>query len=108
MSVTVSISNTGDHDGAEVVQLYVRPDEMDAAVDRPEKELRCFARLHLEPGETARAEMKVTPRDLAYFDVRRQSWVAPAGRYELVLAASAVDIRERVAITLKAEWSEPA
>ena len=110
LKVTVPISNTGAREGAEVVQLYVRPDLMDddVAVARPEKELRAFARLALKPGETQIAELNIAPRDLAYFDVERQRWLAPAGRYEIVLAVSATDIRERVSVTLKSEWSEPA
>nr|WP_272214241.1 glycoside hydrolase family 3 C-terminal domain-containing protein [Marinicella sp. W31]MDC2878565.1 glycoside hydrolase family 3 C-terminal domain-containing protein [Marinicella sp. W31] len=110
IAVTVPLANTGKTDGVEVVQLYVRPDTMkaDVPVARPEKELRAFARLKLKPGERGTAELRVLPRDLAYFNIGRQRWVAPAGRYELVVAADAGDIRQRLPVDLQAEWSEPA
>ena len=110
IAVTVPLENAGSMDGVEVVQLYVHPETMveDVPVARPEKELRAFARLALKPGESGEARLQITPRDLAYFDVERQSWIAPAGRYALLVAANAGDVRQRLVIELPSEWSEPA
>jgi beta-glucosidase len=110
IAVTVPLVNSGTVDGVEVVQLYVHPETMaeDVHVARPEKELRAFARLALKPGERGMASLRIVPRDLAYFDVERQRWVAPAGRYALLVAANAGDIRKRLTIDLQTEWSEPA
>ncbi|MAM09770.1 MAG: glycosyl hydrolase [Rhizobiaceae bacterium] len=110
ITVTVPLANAGAVDGVEVVQLYVHPQTMaeDVAVARPEKELRAFARLALKPGESGQASLHILPRDLAYFDVERQRWVAPAGRYAFLVAANAGDIRQRLMIELPSEWSEPA
>lgn len=110
ITVTVSLVNSGAADGVEVVQLYVHPEAMagDVPVARPEKELRAFARLALTPGEQGTASLGIVPRDLAYFDVERRRWVAPAGRYTLLVAANAGDIRQRLTVDLKTEWSEPA
>ncbi|MGV0912210.1 hypothetical protein [Martelella sp. FOR1707] len=48
------------------------------------------------------------PRDLAYYNAARQTWVAPAGRYALLMAADAGELCQRLAVDLQAEWSEAA
>ncbi|NTE87993.1 glycoside hydrolase family 3 C-terminal domain-containing protein [Agrobacterium rubi] len=102
ITVTLDVTNTGARKGSDVVQLYVRP--LGSTVSRPEKELRAFAKLELEPGETKTAVMKVSVRDLSFFDVEAKAFRSDAGDYELVLAANAVDIRSRIAITNPALW----
>ncbi len=64
--VAVTVTNTGDVKGAEVVQLYVGCE--DSAVDRPVKTLRDFARMELEPGESRVVELTFTKESMAYFD----------------------------------------
>jgi beta-glucosidase len=81
-----------------VVQLYVR--SLNARVERPFKELRAFAKLKLDPGSTGTAVLKIAPRDLAYFDVEAGRFRADAGKYELIVAASATDVRASVSIHL--------
>jgi beta-glucosidase len=104
LSVTIDVINTGARPGAEVVQLYIRP--RNAKVERPEKELKAFAKLHLDPGKTGTAVLSVSMRDLCRFDVEAQSWIADAGQYEAVLAASATDIKTVLAFELATEWRE--
>ncbi|MDK4735136.1 glycoside hydrolase family 3 C-terminal domain-containing protein [Rhizobium sp. CNPSo 3490] len=91
ITVSIDVTNTGDRPGSELVQLYVRSPL--AKVERPDKELRAFAKLSLEPGETGTAVMKVLPRDLAYFDIEAGAFRAEPGDYHLVLAANAADTR---------------
>lgn len=98
LTLTVDVTNIGDRAGSDVVQLYVR--SPNSRVERPFKELRAFAKLKLEPGSTGTAELKVIPRDLAYFDVDLGRFRADAGEYELIIAASATDIRAKVSIHL--------
>ncbi|WP_112610604.1 glycoside hydrolase family 3 C-terminal domain-containing protein (plasmid) [Rhizobium sp. WW22] len=102
VTVTVDVTNTGDRTGSELVQLYVRPPV--SALERPDKELRAFAKLRLMPGEKRTASLVVRPRDLSYFDERIGAFRAIAGRYELLVAANALDIRSAVAIELATEW----
>ncbi|MBB3945178.1 beta-glucosidase [Rhizobium skierniewicense] len=102
ITVTLDVTNTGARKGSEVVQLYVRP--LGSSVSRPDKELRAFAKLELEPGETKTATLKVSVRDLSFFDVDAKAFRSEAGDYELVLAANAADIRSRIAITNPAVW----
>jgi beta-glucosidase len=105
VTVEVNVTNIGARAGSDVVQLYVRPS--DTKIDRPEKELRAFGKLHLSSGETGTARLTVTLRDLTYFDVDAKAFVAPAGDYELVIAASALDIRGAVKVRLPETWIEP-
>ncbi|NEI68757.1 beta-glucosidase [Rhizobium lusitanum] len=103
MTITVDVTNIGDKSGSELVQLYVRP--LASTIERPEKELRAFAKLRLEPGETGTASLVVRPRDLSYFDDATKTFRAAAGRYELLAAANAADIRSVVTIELANDWT---
>jgi len=102
ITVTIDVTNIGDRTGSELVQLYVRP--LVSSVERPDKELRAFAKLRLAPGETGKASLVVRPRDLSYFDEQAGTFRAVAGRYELLAAANALDIRSAVTIDLAREW----
>lgn len=66
LTVEVEVTNTGDRPGVEVVQCYVRPHQ--AKLERPERELKGFAKLHLEPGESATARIELDARSFAYWD----------------------------------------
>jgi beta-glucosidase len=102
VTVTVDVTNTGDRTGSELVQLYVRPPV--SALERPDKELRAFAKLRLMPGEKRTASLVVRPRDLSYFDEQTRTFKAIAGRYELLAATNALDIRSAVTIELATQW----
>lgn len=106
LTVEIDVSNVGERAGAEVVQLYIAPPP--TTVARPIKELRAFAKLDLAPGETGTAVLSLDHRALAWFDVAGASWVADAGRYGVILAASAEDIRAEAAFELKETWRVPA
>ncbi len=72
MSVAVEVANTGDRRGSEVVQLYVEP--LAPAVARPLRELKDFAKVTLEPGESATVRFDLGPRAFAYFDPADPAW----------------------------------
>lgn len=91
VTARVTVANTGERDGSEVVQLYVRSNE--SAVFKPEKELRAFARVEVPAGESREVELTFALADLSYWDVERHDWVLENGRYEVLVAASAADIR---------------
>lgn len=102
ITVEVDVTNIGDRRGSDVVQLYVKP--LSSAIERPEKELRAFAKLELGAGETGTARLTIKPRDLSYFDVEARAFRAEAGDYDVLIAASATDIRSRIAIRNPAVW----
>lgn len=102
IKVTFNVTNTGKRPGSDVVQLYVRP--VDPKVERPEKELRAFRKIRLGAGEAKQVELCLTIRDLCRFDEEAGCFVADAGEYEAVVAASAEDIRHVCRFSLETEW----
>ena len=105
LRIAVDITNTGDTAGQEIVQLYVK----NAACEdsRPEKELRNFAKVMLQPGETETVVMELDMRSFAYYHTDLQDWYAPSGDYELLVAASSRDIRGTLTVHLESSRSIP-
>ncbi len=89
--VSLILRNTGSLAGQEIVQLYVQ--DLHSSVDRPPKELKAFAKVLLEPGESQTVHFELTRRDLSYYDVDRQDWVAEPGEFRLLAGSSSRDIR---------------
>jgi beta-glucosidase len=97
--VSVEIINTGPRAGKEVVQLYVR--DVQSSLQRPEKELKGFAKVQLEPGERKTATLSLTRDALAYYDDASHEWVAEAGSFEVLVGSSSQDIRAKGTFVLK-------
>lgn len=89
--VSVTVTNTGQRAGAEVVQIYVGDPE--AAVLRPVRELKGFAKVELAPGESTRVQIELTGRDLSYWHPALRRWVVGGGRTVIEAGASSRDIR---------------
>ncbi len=98
--VSVDITNTGDREGAEVVQLYVAP-PADTPVPRPPQELKAFAKVRLAPGETRTVELPLGPRAFQFWSPDTQGWTTAPGAHELRVGASSRDIRARTALEMK-------
>ena len=98
LTVAVDVTNTGGRRGTEVVQVYVR--DVEASVQRPHKELRGFAKVRLEPGETRTVEVRLEPRAFAFWDVRRQAWVTEAGAFEILIGSSSAAIHAVIPVTV--------
>lgn len=98
-TVSIPVTNTGSTAGAEVVQLYIA--DKTGKVLRPEKELKGFAKVHLQPGETKVVTITVEPEALKYFDADSHAWKANAGKYLACVGSSAGDIKSTVKINLK-------
>ena len=90
-TLELQVTNTGEREGAEIVQAYVRP--VKPPVMRPEKELKAFAKVLLKPGETKTVTLALGPRAFAYYDPEAKAWRVAKGRYELLVGASSRDIR---------------
>jgi beta-glucosidase len=93
-----TIKNTGSRSGAEVVQLYVS--DPVCSVLRPEKELKAFKKVFLQPGETKTVELDVKVGDLAFYDETKKAWNTEAGEYILQLGNSSRNISKTVKIWL--------
>ena len=89
--VAFKVTNSGDQPGAEVAQLYIHP--IDPQIERPLKELKGFAKVRLEPGETKAVTLSLDRGAFAYFNPARRTWEADPGFYELEVGASSRDIR---------------
>ncbi|KAF7563210.1 hypothetical protein G7046_g920 [Stylonectria norvegica] len=90
LSVSLKVQNTGTNKGAEVAQLYVQP-KQPAKVNRPIKELKGFAKVSLEAGETKTVVIEELEKyAAAYFDEERSQWCVEAGEYEVIVSNSSV------------------
>lgn len=90
--VSVTVTNTGQRAGKEVVQLYVGPDDGNTAA-RPRSELRGFTKVDLAPGESQRVTLPLSTGDLAVWDARGERWRVRAGDYTVRVGSSSRDIR---------------
>ncbi len=88
--VLVDVTNTGDRDGDEVVQLYIR--DLVASTARPRKQLCAFKRVHIPAGETVTVELPLQPEAFSLVNPRMQRVIEP-GQFELQAGASSEDIR---------------
>ena len=106
LQVSIDITNTGQRAGKEIVQLYIRDEQ--ASLQRPEKELKAFAKVQLEPGERKTMTLSLGRDALAYYDDLTHEWVAEAGVFEILVGASSQDIRARTTFTLTATSRWPS
>ncbi|PWC07155.1 glycoside hydrolase family 3 C-terminal domain-containing protein [Mycetocola zhujimingii] len=99
--VTVPVTNIGSVAGREVVQVYTSLPS--STVQRPPRELKGFAVVSLEPGETAEAIVVVRRDEMAYWDVRIDRWVVERGSYSIEVGASSRDIRATTSLELEGD-----
>ena len=91
ITFSIPVTNTGSMAGAEVVQFYISDNK--SSVVRPAKELKGFAKVTLNPGETKTVSFTVRPEDLAFFDAAAHDWKVEPGKFTAHAAAAADDIR---------------
>lgn len=97
-SIKLKVTNTGNRQGKEVVQLYIKDDE--SSVDRPEKELKAFKKIALEAGESKEVELTIDASAFKYFDTNKGDWYLEPGKFEILVGASSKDIRLSESVTL--------
>ncbi|MFC7265548.1 glycoside hydrolase family 3 protein [Streptomyces lutosisoli] len=90
LDVTVTLSNTGERPGSEVVQLYVRA--VDARYEAPRVKLADFRKVRLEPGESREVAFRLSAEQLAHWDVATGAFTVDPGAYEVLVARSAEHI----------------
>jgi beta-glucosidase len=106
ITVAVDVTNTGQVAGQEVVQVYVH--DQDARLVRPYKELKGFAKVELQPGETKTVTIPLDFRAFAYYDPAYRQWVTEDGQFDILIGASAADIRGTVTVTLQSTLQLPS
>ncbi len=102
--VSVDVTNTGKESGAEIIQLYVHCNS--SSIFRAEKELKGFAKLFLEAGQTKNAQILLDKRSFAYYNTAVKDWCVEGGAYQLLIAASSTDIRLSAEISLTGDGKE--
>lgn len=91
VSVNLTVTNTGDRSGAEVVQVYVHDQE--ASVDRPDQELKAFDKVFLDPGESTSVRFELDETAFSFFSEEQMAWVAEPGTFTIRVGSSSRDIR---------------
>ena len=104
LTVNFKIKNTGSVAGAEVAQVYVADKE--STVFRPEKELKAFTKVFLEPGEQKEVSLTLDKRAFAFFNVKTHDWCVESGEFDILVGASSRDIRLKAKVKVKAEAVE--
>ncbi len=99
LTVTVSVVNTGAVAGATTVQLYVSDPK--CSLPRPEKELKGFQKVFLEPGEQRDVRLTIGRSALSFYDDRTQQWIAEPGDFVAQIGFSANDISSKLKFKLK-------
>ena len=105
LTVTVDVTNTGGMAGKEIVQVYVR--DRASGLVRPDKELKGFAKVALQPGETQPVAIKLDFRAFAYYHPEYKQWITEDGDFDILIGSSAADIRQALAVTLESTLSLP-
>ena len=98
IKLSVDVTNTGDRDGSEVVQLYIS--DMESKLERPVKELKGFEKVFIKAGETQKVTFTIDTTSLQYFDDTAHEWVAEPGEFEALVGAASDDIRTVQKFTL--------
>jgi beta-glucosidase len=103
VTVSVDVTNTGSMAGKTVVQVYVHDPE--SALKRPLKELKGFAKVALEPGETKTVTLELDQRAFAYYHPVYKDWVVESGVFDILVGESSADIRLYETLYLESEQS---
>ena len=98
-NVFATVTNTGKVAGATVAQFYVHPPG--DVTDQPKQQLKAFARVELQPGESKTVTAKLDQRSFAYWDVDGHRWMVKPGTYTVTVGASSRDVRASASVTCK-------
>jgi beta-glucosidase len=106
LTVSVDVTNTGEVAGKEIVQLYVHDET--ARLSRPDKELKGFAKVALQPGETQTVTIELDARAFAYYDPAYHQWVTESGSFEILVGRSAADICLKASVEMESTQILPS
>lgn len=105
LDIAVTIQNTGQRSGKEIVQLYLH--ERAPRYPRPPKELKAFQKVALAPGEEQRVQFRLTRQDFAYYDPQAHAWLVNGGTFDILIGASSRDIRLAHSVWVDAALPRP-
>ena len=99
LRVTVTVKNTGNRAGKEVVQLYISDNA--ASVDRPLKELKGCAKVSLKPGQQQNVSITIGKDALSFYDETAQKWTCEPGKFTVLVGNSSDNLKLKKQFTLK-------
>lgn len=99
LKLSIDIKNTGEMDGQEIVQLYVR--DIESSVPRPIKELKGFQKVHLKAGSKTTVHFTLVKRDFSFWDVTTQDWKLESGIFEVLIGSSSNNILAKTELEIK-------
>ncbi|MGA9141976.1 MAG: glycoside hydrolase family 3 C-terminal domain-containing protein [Methanocella sp.] len=99
IEISVDVTNTGNVVGKEIVQVYVH--DQKSGLIRPFKELKGFAKVELQPGETQTVSVPLDYRSFAYYHPAYKRWITEDGYFDILIGASSADIRHRIVVNLQ-------
>jgi beta-glucosidase len=102
ISVSFKVKNTGGMPGKETVQLYVR--DTVCKVLRPDKELKAFEKIELQPGEEKEVRLQLGRDAFAYYNVSLNAWHVENGEFKILIGSSSRDIRLQGIVTIQSEY----
>jgi beta-glucosidase len=91
LTISLDVKNTGKRAGKEIVQVYVR--DVSSSLVRPLKELKGFAKLELQPGQSKTVTLHLDQEAFWFYNPARNSWITEPGEFEIIVGASSQDIR---------------
>ena len=106
LTVSVDVTNSGEFVGKEVVQVYVHDHK--SKLIRPPKELKGFAKIELQPGETKTVTITLDFRSFACYNPAYKGWVTEDGEYDILIGSSSADIRFTQTVTLESSLNLPS
>ncbi len=90
VTASVTVTNTGDRDGDEIVQLYIH--DVYATSTRPVKELKGFQKVHIAAGQSVQVDFTLTAEDLSFYN-HDLEWVCEPGDFEIMIGSSSRDVQ---------------
>jgi beta-glucosidase len=105
LTVTLKVKNTGKVAGKEIVQIYVR--DVESTVFRPQKELKGFAKIELQPGEEKKVSIDLGKRTFAFYNPEIKDWQIESGAFEILIGASSRDIRLKANVEVTSAQASP-
>lgn len=99
ITFSLTVKHTGNREGQEIVQLCIR--DIKSSLPRPVKELKRFKKVKLMPGEEKIVSLSIDKEALSFFDAEKHEWICEPGKFEAIIAASAMDIKDVLKFELK-------
>lgn len=99
ITVKVKVKNTGSMAGKEIVQLYVK--DVESTISRPEKELKGFEKVFLQPGEEKTVTFELGKRAFAYYNVNINDWHVETGAFDILVGKSSREILQSVTVQVE-------